>query len=173
MPTDSDLGVSLRAVEPADIDCLFSAENDTQLWKYSNRFQPYSRQLLIDYIAQAHRDIFEIRQLKFTILSPDSIAIGFIDLYDFEPLHHRAGIGLVVEKDYRKKGYGNAALGLLEDYVKVHLQMHQLYAHIAIENQTSIRLFENRGYNFVGTRKDWNFYEGRYHDEAIYQKIFK
>mgnify|MGYP003327353414 CR=1 FL=1 len=34
--------VILRAIEPEDIDLLFELENDTDLWKYSNRSQPYS-----------------------------------------------------------------------------------------------------------------------------------
>jgi diamine N-acetyltransferase len=49
--------------------------------------------------------------------------------------------------------------------------LYQLYAHIAVENNISIRLFERQGYDFVGTKKDWNFYDGKYHDESIYQKI--
>ena len=52
--------VSLRAVEPKDIDLLFDLENDVSLWKYSNRLQPYSRDLLQKYIANVHKDIFEI-----------------------------------------------------------------------------------------------------------------
>ena len=80
--------VSLRALEPKDVDLLFDLENDVSLWKYSNRSQPYSRDLLQKYIANAHKDIFEIRQIKFTIIIDNDIAVGFIDLFDFEPLHH-------------------------------------------------------------------------------------
>ena len=29
--------LSLRAVEPDDIDALFEVENNLELWKYSNR----------------------------------------------------------------------------------------------------------------------------------------
>ena len=34
--------VTLRAIEPEDIELLFELENDTDLWKYSNRSQPLS-----------------------------------------------------------------------------------------------------------------------------------
>ena len=47
--------VSLRAIEPVDIELLFDLENDVELWKYSNRSQPYSRDLLQNYIANAHK----------------------------------------------------------------------------------------------------------------------
>ena len=43
--------ISLRALEPRDIELLFDLENDVELWKYSNRNQPYSKDLLQNYIA--------------------------------------------------------------------------------------------------------------------------
>ena len=159
------------ALEPRDIVLLFDLENDVELWKYSNRNQPYSKDLLQNYIANSHKDIFETRQIKFTISTMEDIAVGFIDLFDFEPLHHRAGVGLVIRKLDHRKGYGAAALDLISNYARNHLQLHQLYAHIAGENKISIQLFENKGYCFVGIKKDWNFYEGKYHDEIIYQKL--
>lgn len=165
--------VSLRAIEPGDIDLLFDLENDVELWKYSNRSQPYSRDLLQNYIANAHKDIFEVRQIRFTITAQNDTAVGFIDLFDYEPLHHRAGVGLAVRKQDRSKGYGGAALRLVGGYAQKQLQLHQLYAFIAGENTISIQLFESQGFTFAGKKKDWNFYEGQYHDESIYQKMME
>tara|TARA_Y100000389_G_C17359766_1_gene463099 strand:- start:238 stop:756 length:519 start_codon:yes stop_codon:yes gene_type:complete len=163
--------LSLRAVEPEDIGALFEVENDLELWKYSNRSQPYSKDLLQNYISNAHRGIFETRQVKFTVVNLKGQPVGFIDLFDFEPLHHRAGVGLAIQKQFQDKGYGTGALALLGLYAKQYLQLHQLYANIAVENNISIKLFKCQGYHFVGTKKEWNFYDDQYHDESIYQKI--
>ena len=163
--------VTLRALEPDDLDFLFDVENDTELWKYSNRFHPYSKSLFNSYIANADKDIFETRQIKFTITDKKKNAIGFIDLFNFEPLHHRAAIGLIITAHNRGRGYARAALELIENYAKEWLQLHQLYANIAPENQHSIQLFESQNFLLVGKKKDWNFYEGHFHDELIYQKI--
>ena len=163
--------VTLRALEPEDLDFLFDTENDTELWKYSNRFHPYSKRLLNSYIANANKDIFETRQIKLAITDKQGRAIGFMDLFNFEPLHHRAAIGLVIRPANRGRGYASAALELIEAYAKERLQLHQLYANIAKENQHSIQLFESQKFLLVGKKKDWNFYEGQFHDELIYQKI--
>ena len=163
--------VTLRALEPDDLDFLFDTENDIKLWKYSNRFQPYSKSLLNSYIANADKDLFDTRQIKFAITDKQEHPIGFMDLFDFEPLHHRAAIGLTICAANRGRGYASAALELIEAYANERLQLHQLYAHIAIENQYSIQLFESQKFFLVGKRKDWNFYEGQFHDELIYQKI--
>lgn len=163
--------ISLRAVEPEDIDVLFELENDPGLWKYSNRVQPYSKDLLKRYLDNAHQHILESRQVKLSMVNSKSAVVGFIDLFDYEPLHHRAGVGLAVRKEHQTQGYGAASLDLIEVYARRYLHLHQLYAHISSENKISIRLFEGQAYSFVGTKKDWNFYDGEFHDELIYQKI--
>ena len=163
--------VTIRALEPDDLELLFDTENDTELWKYSNRFHPYSKSFLKSYIANADKDVFETRQIKFTITNKQKDPIGFIDLFDFEPLHRRAAVGLTISASRRGRGYANAALKLIQIYAKEMLQLHQLYAHIARENQHSIKLFESQNFFLAGKKKDWNFYDGQFHDELIYQKI--
>ncbi|MAQ62104.1 MAG: GNAT family N-acetyltransferase [Flavobacteriales bacterium] len=163
--------VTIRALEPEDLDFLFDTENDTELWKYSNRFYPYSKSLLKNYIDNADKDVFVTHQIKFAITDMKHIVIGFIDLFDFEPLHHRAAIGLMITSSKRGKGYATAALQLIETYGKERLQLHQFYANIASENKYCIKLFESQHFSLVGKKRDWNFYEGKFHDEMIYQKI--
>ncbi len=165
------MSIRLRALEISDIDRLYSVENDSSLWKYSNRTHPDSKATLMDYIAQAHQDIYQAGQLRLAIANAQDEAVGFVDLFDFEPLHRRAGIGLVVCQEERNKGYATTALQLLMTYSIEHLSMHQLYAGIAAENKESIRLFEVCGFEKTGYKKQWNFYEAAYHDEYFYQKI--
>ena len=50
--------ISLRALEPSDIEVLLKIENDDRYWKYANRTEPYSRNLLQKYIEQQKQDIF-------------------------------------------------------------------------------------------------------------------
>ncbi|MEK9609651.1 MAG: GNAT family N-acetyltransferase, partial [Flavobacteriaceae bacterium] len=95
---------------------LFELENDSSLWKYSNRIEPYSKELLQDYIANAHRGVLEIKQIKFTVVNREKDAVGFIDLFYFEPLHQRAAVGLVIDNKKQGSGLGAAALALLETY---------------------------------------------------------
>ena len=59
--------IKLRALEPEDIDILFSVENDSSLWKYSNRNEPYSKYTLKKYIKIQNQDISESRQKRFVL----------------------------------------------------------------------------------------------------------
>lgn len=171
MVNDSKGDVTLRALEPTDIDFLFNIENDVNLWKYSNRSTPYSKHLLLSYIENSAKDIFDSRQIKFAISDKNNRPLGFIDLYDFEPLHRRAGIGLVIDYSKRSTGIGSSSLELIETYAKNQLFLHQLYANVASENTHSINLFKKHSFIQSGKKKEWNFYDGKYHDEYLFQKI--
>ena len=164
--------ILLRALEPSDLEELACIENDQNLWKFSNRNEPYSKHLLARYIEQQHQDIFEVRQKRCVISNSDADVLGFVDLFDFEPLHRRAGVGLVVKKEHRQKGIGLEALQLLIQYTQDYLNIHCLFANIASENQFSIQLFESCGFHQICIKKDWNFYDRGFHDEYLYQKLF-
>lgn len=161
----------LRALEPADIDFLYALENDQALWRISNTLVPFSKHALQAYIANAHLDIFTTKQQRFVLSDEQQTALGLIDLYDFDPVHHRAGIGIVIDAQYRGNGLAKTGLKLVESIAFTHLQMHQLYAGVAEENTPSLHLFLNSGYRQVGVKKDWNFYNNKYRDEVVLQKI--
>ncbi|MGA0896491.1 MAG: GNAT family N-acetyltransferase [Flavobacteriaceae bacterium] len=164
-------GIFLRALEPEDLEVLLQLENDSSLWKYSNRTEPFSRDLLQKYIDQQHQDIFEVKQKRFVVSYHDQTPIGFVDLFDFEPLHRRAGIGVIIHPNYQGKGYARRALELVEEYAKKQLNLHSLYANIAEENSASLKVFESCEFRRIAEKKEWNFYEGRFHDEYLYQKL--
>lgn len=163
--------VYLRALEPEDINYLYDLENDENLWKVSSTIAPFSRALLTDYIANSHRDIYEIRQLRLVICEKNfSHAVGLIDLFDFDPQNRRVAVGITIypEKE-RGKGYALEALECVTRYAFEQLQVHQIYAGITENNQASISLFEKAKFIMTGRKKDWTFEAGSYHDELIYQ----
>ena len=96
----------LRGLEPKDIDLLELTENDESLWHLSSTVTPFSRYQLEQYILNANSDLYESKQLRLVISRDDGEALGFIDLYNFDPLNMRAGIGIIIvnQRD-RGKGY--------------------------------------------------------------------
>lgn len=165
--------IYLRALEPEDLDFIYTIENDEQIWEMSSTQTPYSRFLIKQYLENAHKDIYEAKQLRLVICSKDHAMLGLIDLFDFNPTHNRAGVGiLIAEHQDRGKGYGSEALKLMISYGATHLRLHQLYANISEDNLTSIKLFESHGFVKVGIKKEWNFVGGDYKDEFLYQLVY-
>jgi diamine N-acetyltransferase len=170
--------ILLRAVEPADIDVLYQWENDTDNWKVSNTLAPFSRFVLEQYIATAHQDIYTVKQLRLMInRSPSSQAegsmpVGCIDLFDFEPNHQRAGVGILIsDKSDRRKGYASEALEILIQYCFLSLNLHQLYCNITPDNEASILLFQKHGFQITGIKKEWIREGTTFKDELMLQRI--
>ena len=165
--------IFLRALEPEDLEFVHAIENDEEIWTYSNTQTPYSKFLIRQYLENAHQDIYEAKQLRLAICKNNtSAAIGLIDLFDYDPRNHRAGIGIVIQnKNSRGQGFGAESLGLLINYSFKQLHLHQLYANIGTENVASIALFTKFGFEMIGVKKDWTFVNGIYKDEAVFQLI--
>ena len=164
--------IFLRALEPEDLEFLFQVENNTEIWEISGTTSPYSKHVLKQYLENAHRDIYDVKQLRLCICQDDGNVIGLIDLFDFDPKNHRAGLGIIViDVKNRNKGTGTEAISLLSEYTFSILQLRQLYVNIAEDNKLSIHLFEKLGFQLVGVKKDWIYSEGIYKNELLYQKI--
>lgn len=162
----------LRALEPEDLDFLFQVENNEEFWEISATKTPFSKNILRKYIANSHRDIYEVKQLRLVICDKQGTALGLIDVFDFDPQNLRAGIGiLIVEQKNRGKGHGKEALKLLCDYCFKRLNLHQVYANISEDNPRSQQLFEGLGFQKIGLKKDWVFAQGTYKNELLYQLI--
>ena len=164
--------IHLRALEPTDLDFLYALENDTNLWKVSETITPFSKYVLTRYLENSHRDIFDVKQLRLMIEhSQTKQPLGCIDLFDFNPQHHRVGELVIFDAAHRAKGFATESLNLICQYAKEHLQVHQIFANISEQNKESISLFEKAGFLKTGVKKDWNFHQGTYQDQFLYQYI--
>ncbi|MDP4275408.1 MAG: GNAT family protein [Bacteroidota bacterium] len=150
--------VRLRALEPSDVEILYNWENDTSVWQISGTLSPFSKKILARYIETSNMDIYETKQLRFMIDSrlENYRTIGAIDLFDFDPFHLRAGIGILIaeEKD-RSKGYATAALDILIHYCFNILGLHQIFCNVETANKKSLMLFKKFGFEVIGEKKDW------------------
>jgi diamine N-acetyltransferase len=95
--------------------------------------------------------------------------VGIIDLFNFEPFHNRAEVGIVIAASYRQKGVGQLALQLLMEHCFDFIGIHQLYAHIDVTNEASIRLFKKCGFEQCGYLKEWMRTGKNYRDVVIVQ----
>jgi len=160
----------LRALEPEDIDLLYQWENNIEIWEVSNTLTPFSKHQLKTYIEQAQLDVFQTKQLRLIIeLETSKQVIGMIDLFDFDAFHQRAGIGIIIHKDYRQQGYAYEALMLFINYCFNNLALKQVYANISEKNIASIQLFEKAGFELVGIKKAWRKTSKGFEDERLYQ----
>ncbi len=164
--------ISLRALEPEDLDLLYRIENDDALWRVGTTNVPYSRYVLRDYIANSSSDIYADRQLRLMIEDDNHQVVGIIDLVNFDPRHLRAEIGIVIEESSRRQGYATAAIREICRYADQILHLHQLYAIIDADNHAAINLFRKENFNIENTLRHWLSTGNEYHEAVLMQTFF-
>jgi diamine N-acetyltransferase len=162
--------VTLRAMEPEDLDLLYQIENDKNLWGVGATNVPYSRYVLHDYVANSSGDIYTDKQVRLMVDCQQQ-TIGIVDLINFSPKHCRAEVGMVLMPSYRGKGLGEMILRELAQYAKTVLHLHQLYAVIGVDNAPAIHLFEKIGYSAGRVLTDWLFDGTHYQDAVLMQRV--
>ena len=167
----STSGVHLRAIEPEDLDLLYSIENDTTLWNVGTTNVPYSRYTLHDYIATSSDDIYADRQLRLIVENAQGESVGVADLMHFDPQHLRAETGIVIMQPWRRRGYAAAAIAALCDYALRVVHLHQLYAIVEERNVAALQLFSQAGFEEHARLKDWLFDGRSYHDAVLMQRF--
>jgi len=148
--------VQLRALEPEDLDFLFALENDPDIWSVSDTQAPVSRHALRAYLAHAATDFYVVRQVRLVVTTETSrLPVGVVDLFEYDPLHQRAGVGITILAGHRRRGYAQQALELVKNHARQVLRLHQVYATVGAANSGSMRLFRAAGFRRVGTRQAW------------------
>ena len=130
--------IVLRPLQESDLDFLEKIENNKENWQFGSERKQFSRQELLDYIENAKTEIKLAKQYRF-VIDLHRTPIGFIDLFDY--IIDSAGVGVIISKDHRNKGFAKEALNLIVHYGFNILKLQKLYCSIVQDNLFSTKLF--------------------------------
>lgn len=165
----TDESLKLRPLEPEDLDFLYSLENDSDMWLVSGTNVPYSKYSLTNYIMTNTSDIYTDKQVRLVMENSNGEPVGLLDIFNFDPRHLRAEIGIAVTKSQRHHGYGQIAVKKVIQYSKTILHLRQIYAMVDIDNTLSLKMFQSCGFSVGATLKDWVFIGNAFRDVAVLQ----
>lgn len=161
--------ILLRAIEPADLEMLYHWENDPAVWRVSGTMAPISRDRLARFISEQVYDLYATRQMRLMV-DVDNVAVGCVDIFDFEPLHRRFGIGILIYADeHRRRGYARRVIDMVKEYARNTLDLRQIWVTIDEDNPASVALFEGCGFTLSARRREWINRGGKFVDELEYQ----
>ena len=159
----------LRALEPSDVELIYVMENDPEVWRVSGTLAPISRERLAHFIEEQNYDIYTTKQMRLAI-DVEGVMVGSVDIFDFDPLNARFGIGvLVYGAENRRHGYARMAIETVKHYGRDALFVRQIWANVAADNEASLALFEACGFEVCGRRREWLRRADGYVDEVELQ----
>lgn len=163
--------VTLRALEPEDLELLYTIENDASLWWIGTQTAPYSRYQLRDYIASSQADIYKDGQVRF-VIEEDGTAVGLADLFDFSPRNMRAEIGIALLRSAQGHGVARQAVRLLEDYGRNVVPLSQIYAIVPESNTASVRMLTECGFQHTATLSNWVLHAEKMENAMVMQFFY-
>ncbi len=163
--------IALRCAEPEDAQQIFLWENDRDIWRVSGTYVPFTRFQIEQFLLNSN-DLFSQKQLRLMIdMVETGESIGCIDIFDYDNINSRAGLGILIDRAFRQQGYAKAALTLCIEYLFKNLLLHQVYCSIDETNTESQQLFLGLGFELCGKRIDWINTPDGYLDTLEYQLI--
>ena len=163
----SNWNVKLRQPSIKDLDDLLGWENDILKIDHTDMPVFYTKDQMVIYL-NGNQDPFMNGQVRYMI-TIDNMSIGYIDLYNFDIVHSRAGVGIFIDKKFRKKGIANKALQTLIEISNKELHLNQLFAEVFQSNKAAKSLFEHAGFKLNGLKKQWIRKQEAYEDLLFFQ----
>ena len=145
--------VTLRSPKLLDLDQLLLWENNLDNSLYSDNPIFYTREQIEQFLT-SDQDIFLDRQIRFMIDSSGS-PIGCVDLFEYDMVNSRAGVGIFIDEKFRNMGFGTKALSLLKSICMKDYFILNLHVNILYTNKESIQLFERAGFTKNGVKENW------------------
>ena len=145
--------VTLRRPKLLDLDQLLLWENNLDNSFLSDNPMFYTNQQIEQFLT-SDQDIFLDRQIRFMIDSSGS-PVGCVDLFEYDMVNSRAGVGIFIDEKFRNMGIATKALSLLKSICIKDYFISNLHANILYTNKPSIKLFERAGFNKNGIKENW------------------
>lgn len=104
----------------------------------------------------------------FAIETLDDIHVGRINLNSIDEQNGTFEIAILIDRDYRGRGYGISAMKIVLKYAFMERRLNKYCASILDDNLGSIAMHKKLGCEQEGLCKQNIYTNGRYHDEVLF-----
>jgi RimJ/RimL family protein N-acetyltransferase len=168
--------IRLRAVEQKDLDdLLVSTElQDTELDRFENVIvfptsRAQDRQTTENLIKKANTNDNFFWMIEDVL----GVLVGFISTFDCERRHGTLKYGVVIKRDFWRKGYAREALTIVLRYYFRELRYQKVVAIVYAFNVASIKFHESFGFALEGRLRRMVYTNGEYYDELYFGMTFE
>ncbi len=152
-------GLSVRAMEEADIDGLVPLVNQPNFRRFTLRLPFTNRATIAAWLPGEDQNRFQL------VAELDGGVVGTASLVRGRGRRaHAGGIGMGVHDAFQGQGIGGALIAGLIDLADDWLGLRRLELEVDVDNEAGIALYRRFGFETEGRHVDHGFREGAYHD---------
>lgn len=157
--------VTLRAVEPGDLERVYEWMNDRDVTRFIMARYPMSRSDEEKWLAESSGKNGFARDVRLAIEAEDGTHIGTIGLHAVAPEDRSAELGIMIgDKSLWSNGYGTDAIQTLVRFVFEQMNLHRVSLGVIEYNERGFACYEKCGFVEEGRSRDALYRDGRYWD---------
>lgn len=162
--------VYLRPATPTDLENMW-------LWRTLSEPQSMSCHPLPLKTAAEYVEGFKSRNITDTnqgfavCRKKDKMPVGLARYFGLNNLNRAAELGLIVDPDERKNGYGSEAIMILTDYLFDYRGLYKVHAQTSASNKGAVALLESLGFHRDGVLRSHYFFNKEFHDGYVYSLL--
>ena len=149
-------------------------------WDYKNNFDSQALMLAdcevaLPPTASASREFSErikdfttTNRIYFAIETLEGVHVGRINLNSIDERNGTFGIAILINREYRGKGYGISAMKIIIKYAFMERRLNKYCASILEGNIESIAMHKKLGCEQEGICRQNIYVNGRYCDEVLF-----
>lgn len=164
--------VVLRALEPKDVDYLYTYRNDWEVIRNLGGFSAgYSKANLEEWIKRhSNRD----DEILWTIATVETDhCIGHVGLYQIDSRVRKGQFAIMIgDRALWGKGLGTRVTEAVVSWAFSQLNLHKVSLHVLTNNERAIRIYELLGFRPEGILRDEQFRDGQFLD-LILMAVFE
>lgn len=107
-------------------------------------------------------------RIMFTIENEEGKNIGGINLNSIDERNGTFSIGIIIDKEYRGKGYGTSAMNILLKYAFLERRLNKFNDCVVEGNEGSVKMMEKLGCVKEGVRRQVVYINGQYVDLILF-----
>ena len=155
--------IYLRAIKPGDEEMIARIENHPDPRSTLFYALPTTLEQQKDRINHLLNDSNSI--LLTICRSEDKEPIGETALFRIDWVGRMAIFYIgIANKDNWAKGYGSETTSLMVDYAFNTLNLNRIQLHVAVKNDTAVKVYKKTGFKIEGTLREAMYHKGKYCD---------
>lgn len=113
----------------------------------------------------------ETAQTFTVVRKKDDTLVGMIRFFDLNNLNRSSELGLLIDPDEQRKGFGADAMKVLIRYLFRYRGLNKVHAQTADFNDGAVALLNGLNFQRDGALRQHYFYDGSFHDGYIYSLL--
>lgn len=161
--------LKILSIDDINEDYLEWMQDEDVMQFLESRWKSYSFNDIKEYVESINNSPDDY--LLGIFLKENEKHIGNIKIGNINHIHGYGDIGLLIGKNYWGKRCGKESIELATKYAFDELNLNKLFAGIYSNNIASYKSFIKAGYKEIGRLKNHFYYEGKYIDNIIVEKL--